>query len=78
VFVTVLEPRAWNDTEASQVSASIHDRTVRLSVSQAGRHEHVALHLDGHTADLAAAAGEAQVRGTGFAAQTAPDERITP
>lgn len=78
VFVTVLEPRAWNDTEASIVSASIHDRTVRLSVSRAGRQEQVALHLDGQTANLVAAAGGAQVRGAGFAAQTAPDERTAP
>ena len=78
VFVTVLEPRAWNDTEASIASASIRDRTVHLSVSRAGRQEHVALQLDGRTTNLAAAAGEAQVRGAGFAARTGPEERITP
>jgi len=78
VFVTVLEPRAWHDTEAATVTATIQDRTVHLALSRAGRHEHVALHLDGQTVTLAAPAGEAQVRGTGFAAETGADERTTP
>jgi hypothetical protein len=72
VFVTVLEPRAWNDAAAAEVSGGIDGRTVRLTVSRAGRREDVLLHLDGDRPDWPAGTGAPAATGTGFAAATGP------
>lgn len=66
-FITVLEPRAWNDAEQAAVSAESSGDTVTVTISRDGVEEVVAVNLNAEAPELA----DADVRGTGFAARRA-------
>jgi hypothetical protein len=74
-FITVIEPRQWNDLEPALVTLgrdaadSALDDEVRVIVARGGRTEHVVVRMDAALPDLS----HADAAGPGFAGRTVAD-----
>ncbi len=65
-FVTVLEPRAWNDHEEAEIEAETSGRVITVRVRLRGTVEEVTIDLDGGSPDCA----DPDLAGSGFAGRS--------
>ncbi len=68
-FVTVLEPRAWNDHDSADIEASTADRVITVKVTLGGKVEEIAIDLDGGSPDCT----DPDLAGSGVAARSRID-----
>lgn len=65
-FVTVLEPRTWNDHEAADIEANAAGRVITVKILLRGTAEEISIDLDGGSPDCP----DPDLSGTGFAGRS--------